>query len=119
MQASGKPYYRAIDPSLHLGYRKGKAGGKWVMRWYLGDGAYQVGTIGTADDSADPDGVVVLDFRQAQALVREKYLEYARAAQGLPAKDGPYAVKCAWKSTSRSLKQTGNQPGMLAGGPKR
>ena len=70
LQASGKPYYRAIDPSLHLGYRKGKAGGKWVMRWYLGDGAYQVGTIGTADDSADPDGVVVLDFRQAQALVR-------------------------------------------------
>ena len=33
LAASGKPYYRALDPGLHLGYRKGAAGGKWVMRW--------------------------------------------------------------------------------------
>src|SRR4051794_21346336 len=78
--ASGKPYYRAIDPGLHLGYRKGKTGGKWVMRWYVGDGDYQVETLATADDTGDADGVAVLDFRQAQALVRSKYLEYVRVA---------------------------------------
>ena len=59
------------------------------MRWYVGDGVYQVETVATADDSADPDGVAVLDFRQAQALVRERHLEHARLAQGLPAKGGP------------------------------
>src|SRR3954447_1903413 len=93
LKPSGKPYYRAIDPGLHLGYRKGKAGGKWVMRWYVGDAAYQVETIATADDSADADGVAVLDFRQAQALVRQRYVEHTRVAQGLPAEDGPYTVK--------------------------
>jgi hypothetical protein len=47
LKASGKPYYRAIDPGLHLGYRRGKTGGKWVMRWYVGDGAYEVQTLAT------------------------------------------------------------------------
>ena len=93
LKPSGKPYYRAIDPGLHLGYRKGKAGGKWVMRWYIGDAAYQVETIATVDDSADADGVAILDFRQAQVLVRQRYVERARVAQGLPAKDGPYTLK--------------------------
>ncbi len=36
LKPSGKPYYRAISEGLHLGYRKGKAGGKWVMRRYVG-----------------------------------------------------------------------------------
>src|SRR3954465_13961562 len=92
LKSSGKPYYRAIDPGLHLGYRKGIAGGKWVMRWYVGDAAYQVETIATADDSADADGVAILDFRQAQALIRQRYVEHTRV-EGLPAKDGPYTVK--------------------------
>src|SRR6266481_335313 len=67
--------------------------GKSVMRWYVGDGEYKVETIATADDKADADGVAVLDFRQAQALIREKNVEHSRVAQGLPAKkDGPYTV---------------------------
>ncbi|HZL30420.1 MAG TPA: site-specific integrase [Pseudolabrys sp.] len=95
LKAGSKPYYRAIDPGLHLGYRKGAAGGKWVMRWYVGEQNYKIETIGTADDSADADGVAVLDFRQSQALIREKYVELSRVAKGLPAKDGPYTVKAA------------------------
>jgi integrase len=90
---SGKPYYRAIDPGLHLGYRKGRGGGKWVMRWYVGDGEYKVETVGTADDSADADGVAVFDFRQAQALLREKHITLTRIAKGLPAELGPYTVR--------------------------
>ncbi len=93
LKPASKPYYRSIDPRLHLGYRKGHAGGKWVMRWYVGDGDYRVETIATADDSADADGVAALDFRQAQALVRERFVEYSRVAKGLPAKDGPYTVR--------------------------
>jgi integrase len=91
---SGKPYYRSIDPGLHLGYRKGLSGGKWVVRLYIGEGGYRVETIGTADDKADPDGVAVLDFRQAQALARERHVEYVRVARGFPApQDGPYTVR--------------------------
>src|SRR5262249_21968985 len=90
---SGKPYYRSIDPGLHLGYRKGVAGGKWVARCYMGEGGYKVETIGTADDKADADGIAVLDFRQAQAIAREKHVEYARIAKGFPPSDGPFTVR--------------------------
>jgi integrase len=75
LKASGKPYWRQIDPELHLGYRKGKVGGKWVRRRYLGGQHYQVETIGIADDHADADGVKVLDWRQAQAKARERPAE--------------------------------------------
>ena len=90
---SGKPYYRALDPGLHLGYRKGATGGKWVARSYAGDGVYKVETIGVADDKADADGEMVLDFRSAQALARERHVEHQRAAKGLPEAAGPYTVR--------------------------
>jgi integrase len=94
LKPSGKPYYRALDPGLHLGYRKGAAGGRWVMRWYTGEGAYRIETIGTADDKADAgEGEVVLDFRQAQARARERHLEHTRMAKGLPTQSGPYTVR--------------------------
>jgi integrase len=64
------------------------------MRWYTGDGAYRVETIGTADDKGDAgEGEVLLDFRQAQARARERHLEHTRTAKGLPAKEGPYTVR--------------------------
>jgi integrase len=99
LKPSGKPYYRALDPGLHLGYRKGKDGGKWVMRRYVGDGIYEVVTIATADDKADADGTAVFDFKQAQAKIRELHVQRTRAAQGLPADDdGPYTVrKCLYE----------------------
>lgn len=72
LRISGKPYFRAIDPRLHLGYRKGKTGGKWVVRWYIGDQQYRLETIhGIADDHEDADGAAVLSYGQAQAKARE------------------------------------------------
>ena len=62
------------------------------MRWYVGDGDYKLETIGLADDVADADGVAVLDFKQAQILIRQRHVQAVRAAQGLPARDGPYTV---------------------------
>ena len=50
LKASGKPYWRAIGRGLHVGYRKGKTGGVWVIRRYLGKQAYQLETIAEADD---------------------------------------------------------------------
>ena len=61
LKASGKPYYRAIDEGLHLGYRKGQTAGKWVMRGHVGGKeVYRVETIGVADDTIDADGATIL-----------------------------------------------------------
>jgi integrase len=95
LKASGKPYWRAIDEGLHLGYRKGKTAGKWVARYYRGNQAYQIETIATADDTIDADGAAILTFGQAQAEARRVFVEYRRAAAGLPAKNGPYSVRDA------------------------
>jgi integrase len=96
LKAAGKPYYRAIDEGLHLGYRKGKAAGKWVMRRYAGGQSYVVETIGTADDTLDPDGAMILSFAQAQAEARKRFTEAKRTAAGLPAiAAGPYTVRDA------------------------
>ena len=63
LRPRGKPYFRLLGPNLHLGYRKGQHGGKWVMRRYVGDEKYVVETIGAADDLADADGAGVSDVR--------------------------------------------------------
>jgi hypothetical protein len=99
LRARGKPYYRAIEEGLHLGYRrvKGRGGkppaaGKWVLRHYLGAQSYSVETVGVADDFSDADGVAVLSFAQAQALARERMVRRAHHAAG---KRGPVTVRDA------------------------
>jgi integrase len=90
LKARGKPYYRQIEPGLHLGYRKPLSGaGKWVVRHYIGDQGYIVETIATTDDFSDADGTAILDYRQAQTSARERMVTRARAALG---KSGPYTV---------------------------
>jgi integrase len=92
LKPAGKPYYRAIDEGLHVGYRKGKTSGKWVMRRYTGS-TYIVETIATADDTLDADGAEILTFSQAQAIARDRFVEERRVAAGLPTKGGPYTVR--------------------------
>jgi integrase len=90
LKAAPKPYFRAIDEGLHLGYRKGQTAGKWVMRWYRGAQTYGTETIGAADDTLDADGDVILTFAQAQAVARARFLDKKRAAAGLTPGVGPY-----------------------------
>ncbi len=107
LKVAAKPYFRAIDEGLHLGYRKGKTSGKWVMRTYAGDGAYRVEVIGTADDTIDADGAEILTFAQAQTQARKQFVERRRVASGLRAETGPYTVKMCldeyigWLETNR------------------
>jgi len=93
LKPRGKPYYRAIEPGLHLGYRRPLSGaGKWVVRHYAGDEAYKVETLATADDFSDADGIAILSFAQAQVQARTLMVERARHAAG---KAGPYTVAMA------------------------
>src|SRR5258707_15762845 len=87
LRARGKPYYRSLEPGLHLGYRKPLAGsGKWVARHYIGNQSYEGESLATADDHSDADGVAILDYRQARAKARERMVPRAHAAAG---KTGP------------------------------
>ena len=63
-------HWRGIDPDTHLGYRKGARGGRWVVRWYRGDGGYSQSTLATADDQFPADGKEILSFNQASRNAR-------------------------------------------------
>ena len=88
-----KPYFRLIEPGLHLGYRKLPSGpGTWVARRYRGNGKYAVenlrtqdGQIALADDYDDADGVRILTFAQAQRAAKGP--RAARTAGGLTVAD--------------------------------
>jgi integrase len=72
LKARGKPYYRAVERGLHIGYRRLRdEAGTWVIRRYLGDRTYAVERLGAADDRSDADGIAILDFWQAQTKARE------------------------------------------------
>jgi len=89
----GKPYYRSIEPGLHLGYRKLKGrAGTWVCRHYVGAQMYQVESIGTADDLSDADGVVIRSYWQAQDEARNRMVKRAHVAKGV---NGPFRIKDA------------------------
>jgi integrase len=102
LRARGKPYYRSLEPGLHLGYRKPLAGsGKWVARHYIGDQSYEVESLATADDHSDADGVAILDYRQAQAKARERMVARAHTAAG---KTGPLTVRAVMQTYLEFLK---------------
>jgi integrase len=91
-----KPYFRLIEPGLHVGYRKLASGpGTWIVRRYAGDGKYTVknlmtddGRLIVADDFSEPNGQAVLSFGQAREL--------AKAHRGTSTVDsGPYLVGTA------------------------
>ncbi|ODT22162.1 MAG: hypothetical protein ABS35_15515 [Kaistia sp. SCN 65-12] len=81
-------HWRGINADVHLGYRKQKRGGKWLVRWYQGAQKYKQETIGTADDGKlQADGVTCLNYEQAKGqAVRVVSL---RRADELASIDGP------------------------------
>jgi integrase len=111
LKARGKPYYRTLEPGLHLGYRKPLSdAGKWVARHYIGDQRYEVEAIATADDFSDADGVAILSFQQAQTLARSRMVSRAHAAAG---KTGPLTVSDAIESYIQFL-ETNRKSGQEA-----
>ena len=92
LRGRGKPYWCSVEKGVHLGYRRprGRRGrpagaGAWVIRQYLGSGAYLTETIAVADDFSDADTVVgILTFWQAVDLVRARMVKRAHGAAGVP-----------------------------------
>src|SRR5262249_57051269 len=56
----------------HLGWQRWPEDrtGRWLLRRYLSRNKYRVVELGTADDTAEADGVRVLNFAQAEAMAR-------------------------------------------------
>ena len=82
-QTPDRVAFKGIDPDVHLGYRKGRRGGVWLVRWRNGVG-YKQAPLGTADDEI---GEGNLDFnaavRNAPSL-RRCETEAKAAADGPP-----------------------------------
>lgn len=96
LSARPKPYWRLVEPGLHIGYRRAQTGGgAWVGRRSTGVGRYAETRIGTADDLQPADGVSILSFAQAQDAVRAWWKVANREALGLPTDSGPYTVASA------------------------
>jgi integrase len=100
----GKPYWRALDPGLHLGYRKPTEGaGKWVDRAYRGERKYTTETFATADDFSEANGVDVFNFQQAQAAARKRRDARSQGSSG----QGPLTVTAAIEHYLVSLEARG------------
>jgi len=87
-----KPYWRKIDSGCHVGYYKGKRGGTWIARYFIGAGKYQELKLGKADDIQDAEDVGVLSFSQAQERARDWFAEQAKQRAGIT-QSGPYTVR--------------------------
>ncbi|UZR29772.1 tyrosine-type recombinase/integrase [Methylococcus mesophilus] len=69
---AGKRHALNIGPGASLVYRRGKSGaGAWFCRVVDSSDKESLTKIGPADDYADSDDVLVLNFSQAQARCRE------------------------------------------------
>lgn len=72
-------HWRAIDPDIHLGYRKARTGGKWIVRHYLAAlQTYRRIELGTADD-AIVEGT--LSYTAAVASARDAVAKARRGAE--------------------------------------
>lgn len=75
-----EPYWRIISEGAHVGYYKGRRGGRWVARFRKAgaSGGYAKTTLGEADDFLDADGDRILNFSQAQLAARDWFTEKSR-----------------------------------------
>lgn len=82
-------HWRGIDPEVHLGYRKGRRGGSWLVRWRHGKG-YRQAPLGTADDAMTGEGT--LSFDEARQAANER-VQSARAEAKAAADGAPLTVR--------------------------
>jgi integrase len=66
-------HWRRLDAEAHLGYRKGKQGGVWFVRWrnHHEGGNYKQVPVGVANDINDKPAAGILTYEQAVRTARE------------------------------------------------
>lgn len=87
LAARQEPYWHRIEAGLFIGYRKSKAGGRWLVRRYRpaaapGQSRYIERALALADDHRQADGIEVLSFSQAQRRILTQAEEQALEASG-------------------------------------
>jgi len=87
LPARHEPYWHRIELGLFIGYRKTKAGGRWLVRRYRptaapGESRYIERALALADDHRKADGLEALDFGQAQRKALAEAEEQAIEASG-------------------------------------
>lgn len=90
-----EPYWRLISEGAHLGYAKGKRGGRWVARFRASGHAtkgYVKTVLGEADDTSDADGERFLNFKQAQVAARSWFDTIAAGDRPAKVPTEPYTV---------------------------
>ena len=83
LDPSPSPYFRPVTPAVHLGYRKGLTGSRWVLRRRVG-GRYQTRTFRefVPDDRLPADGDTVRSFDQMLMRVLNMDLNHPDAGEG-------------------------------------
>ncbi|MER8531687.1 site-specific integrase [Mesorhizobium sp. M1005] len=107
-------HWRGVSAEVHLGYRKGKRVGRWLVRWRLPDGRYKQDGLGAADDGLTADGVETLNFEQAKSKAA-RYVEHERQKQQDAGKTPIPTVReiveaYAAGRKARAMKQEGARP---------
>lgn len=94
-----KPYYRQVEESVHLGYRRSTVPGKagtWLARRYLGGERYETEILGPADDlPAAPQGTAPLAYDEAVRQAREWSRRQAAEARATAAAGSVVTVRRA------------------------
>ena len=81
-------YWRRLDAEAHIGYRRGKGGGVWLVRWrnHYAGANYKQAQIGIANDINDKLTEGTLTFEQAateaRSFVAQSRTEAAAQASG-------------------------------------
>lgn len=123
LKSRPRPFWRALEQGLHLGYRRRTEGGTWTARRRreLSPGAagspYEETKLGPADDFQDGDGVAVLTFDQAQAAARKWWKASKRREAGHSEHEGPYTVADALRDYLADYKAGHTKGGGRAAGP--
>jgi hypothetical protein len=92
-------HWRRLDAEAHLGYRKGRQSGIWLVRWrnHYEGGNYKQAQVGVANDINDKPANGILTFEQAVGTAREAVAR-ARTEAASQAAGPPPTVRSAVES---------------------
>jgi integrase len=104
-----EPYWRGLEKGFALGYRRRGRGGTWLARRREAEGGYAEHRISITDDLQDADGVVILDYGQAQKAARAWWRAEFRREEGHDTKQGPFTVADAIEDYLKAYERRGGK----------